>query len=142
MTFLNVPVALRVLKMKPVAVAFLAAFGALLLNAVPGTVSTPANAAPKTAYQPQLEGEYSVLGRNPDGSPYQGRVTITVKNGVAFFRWQITGETYHGQGPLNGNSLVIDWGDADPVIYRINADGSLSGTWSRGRASETLRPIN
>jgi hypothetical protein len=106
------------------------------------SVAPPAQAAPKAVYLPQIEGVYSVQGLNPNGTRYQGRVTITVKGDTAFFRWEIAGDSFHGQGPLTGTTLVIDWGEDDPVIYRINADGTLFGTWAAGRASETLRPIN
>lgn len=115
----------------------------LMVLAMPlvATLTTPAPAAPKAVYAPQIEGAYQVQGLNPNGSRYEGRVTITVKDNTAFFRWDIAGQTFHGQGPLTGNTLVIDWGEADPVIYQINADGTLNGTWAAGRASETLRPI-
>ncbi|MEO9526181.1 hypothetical protein [Roseibium sp.] len=121
----------------------LAAVLILAVSAAPvlAALSVPSHATTKTAYQPQIEGVYSVLGRNPDGSPYQGQVTISVKDGTAFFQWRIAGQTFHGQGPLTGDTLVIDWGETDPVHYRIEADGSLFGTWARGRASETLRPV-
>ncbi|GAB4538521.1 MAG: hypothetical protein Tsb0019_39420 [Roseibium sp.] len=116
----------------------LAVFATLAL----APVAPPVQAAPKAVYLPQIEGVYSVEGLNPNGSRYVGRVTITVKNDTAFFRWEIAGDSFHGQGPLTGTTLIIDWGEDDPVIYRINADGTLFGTWANGRASETLRPIN
>ncbi|GAA0787679.1 fibronectin-binding protein [Roseibium denhamense] len=105
-------------------------------------IGASATAAPKATFNPQIEGTYSVQGVNPNGTRYSGRVFITVKNNTAFFRWEIAGQTFHGQGPLTGQKLVIDWGEAQPVIYQINADGTLFGTWSGGRASETLRRIN
>ena len=80
-------------------------------------------------------------GLNPNGTRYQGRVEITIKDGTAFFRWDIAGQKFHGQGPINGSQLIIDWGEEDPVIYRINQDGTLFGTWAAGRASETLSPL-
>ncbi len=86
----------------------------------------------------QLEGTYSVDGRNPNGSRYEGRVYITAKNGIAFFRWEISGQTFHGQGGMAGSVLTIDWGESQPVIYRVNADGTLDGTWAGGKASERL----
>lgn len=115
----------------------------LLVLALPmvATLTTPVPAAPKAVYAPQIEGAYAVQGLNPNGTRYQGRVTIKVKDNTAFFRWDIAGQTFHGQGPLTGNTLVIDWGEDDPVIYQVNGDGSLFGTWAGGRASETLQPI-
>lgn len=125
--------------MRPLALAALVA-GAALPAAVLSVGS--AAAAPKAVFAPQIEGSYRVQGLNPNGTRYEGRVTITVKDGTAFFRWDIAGQSFHGQGPLNGNNLIIDWGEADPVIYHINADGTLSGTWANGKASEILRPVN
>ncbi|MBO6891766.1 MAG: hypothetical protein JJ866_07490 [Roseibium sp.] len=116
----------------------LACVAAPLMIAGPGT----SHAAPKAAFAPQIEGVYSVQGLNPNGTRYQGRVNIAVKDGTAFFKWDIAGQTFHGQGPLNGTRLVIDWGEEHPVIYQINQDGTLFGTWAAGRASETLRPLN
>ncbi|QFT34723.1 hypothetical protein K1718_26620 [Roseibium porphyridii] len=104
-------------------------------------LSNPAPAAPKAVFAPQIEGTYSVQGTNPSGAAYQGRATITVKDNTAYIRWEIAGDTFHGQGPVKGNQLVVDWGEADPVIYQINPDGSLFGTWAKGRATDNLRPI-
>lgn len=122
----------------------LATFTLSLMLALPvlAVGSASVNAAPKAVYLPQIEGTYSVQGLNPNGTRYQGRVTITVKNDTAFFRWDIAGQKFHGQGPLTGKTLIIDWGEDDPVIYQINSDGTLFGTWAGGKASETLRPIN
>ncbi|MBN9672849.1 hypothetical protein [Roseibium aggregatum] len=105
------------------------------------SVSVPAAAAPKPSFQPEIAGVYVVQGLNPDGTHYQGRVTIEVKGGTAFFRWDIAGQVYHGQGPLAGKTLIIDWGQNDPVIYEIHPDGTLTGTWAAGRASETLNRL-
>jgi hypothetical protein len=45
-----------------------------------------------------------------------------------------------GQGTLNGSMLTVDWGQPDPVIYQVMHDGTLEGTWARGRAKESLTP--
>jgi hypothetical protein len=121
----------------------LASFVVAVMLALPLLAVEPVsvNAAPKAVFLPQIEGTYSVQGLNPNGTRYQGRVVITVKDDTAFFRWDISGQTFHGQGPLNGKTLIIDWGEDDPVIYQINPDGTLFGTWARGKASETLQPL-
>ena len=106
------------------------------------SLTTPVLAAPKAVFLPQIEGGYAVQGLNPDGTRYQGSVRITVKDGTAFFRRDIAGKSFHGQGPLTGNTLIIDWGQANPVIYTINSDGTLTGSWAAGRASEFLRRLN
>ena len=64
-----------------------------------------------------LEGNYNCTGTNPDGT-----------------------QTLTGTGALSGNTLTADWGDKWPVIYKVNVDGTLEGTWSNGRATETLIP--
>lgn len=97
-----------------------------------------AEAAFKAVYLANLEGTYSVDGRNTDGSRYSGRVFVTVQGDMAHFRWEIGSQTYRGQGTLNGNVLTIDWGSKDPVVYQVNPDGSLDGVWAGGRASERL----
>ncbi|WP_417668440.1 hypothetical protein [Roseibium sp.] len=119
-------------------VAMSTVLGAALV--VPG--ADPAQAGIKAVVSPgsveQLEGTYSVDGRNPNGTRYTGRVYLTAKSGVAFFRWEISGQTFHGQGGMAGSVLTIDWGESEPVIYRVNADGTLDGTWAGGKASERL----
>lgn len=125
---------------------------ALLLSAAPGAVAQDPNAAmggtaaPRPSVSPpapesalaRLEGLYTADGRNANGSRYTGRVAITVNGNLAQVRWDIAGQVYSGIGRLAGNVLTVDWGQADPVIYIVNDDGSLSGTWDRGRASERL----
>jgi hypothetical protein len=35
--------------------------------------------------------------------------------------------------------MTVDWGDVSPVVYHVRQDGKeLVGTWSNGRASETI----
>ena len=121
----------------------IAAFGVTVLAAslVPMSGTTPAHAAFKAVYIENLAGTYKVEGRNTNGSRYSGQVTITVQGDVANFLWSIAGETYRGTGELKGTVLTVDWGAKDPVIYQVNSDGSLDGTWAAGRASERLERI-
>ena len=97
-----------------------------------------AEAAFKAVYLENLEGTYAVDGRNTDGSRYSGRVFVTVEGDTAHFRWEIAGQSYRGQGTLNGTVLTVDWGAKDPVVYQVNPDGSMDGVWAGGRASERL----
>ncbi|WP_305984808.1 hypothetical protein [Roseibium sp. MMSF_3544] len=97
-------------------------------------------ASPNAVLQQQIEGTYDSVGRNPDGSRYEGVARIEVRDGTVYMVWNIAGETFSGQGSRNGNTLVIDWGQQDPVIYTIEPDGTLQGTWAAGKAAETLRP--
>jgi hypothetical protein len=56
--------------------------------------------------------------------------------------WRLTnGSSYAGQGSMNGNIVTIDWGDAHPIIYRLEPEtGVLRGTWANGRATDVLTP--
>ena len=110
--------------------AFLAAIGLLLLTSP--LVLTEAVA---------LEGNYICTGTNPDGSRYHGTTTITRISADRYsLKWSIGKQTLTGTGALAGNTLTADWGDKWPVIYKVTADGTLEGTWSNGRATETLVP--
>lgn len=110
--------------------AFLAAIGILLLAI--HLLLTAALA---------LEGNYDCTGTNPDGSRYRGTTTIThVSTDRYSLKWSIGTQTFTGTGALAGNTLTVDWGDKWPVIYKVSVDGTLEGTWSNGRATETLVP--
>lgn len=96
-------------------------------------------AFPVFAAGKDISGMYNVSGRNPDGSRYAGTVVISQVSGNTYsFTWKIGSQTFEGQGDLNGDTISVDWGQADPVIYKVRPDGTLMGLWARGRASETL----
>ena len=86
----------------------------------------------------QLAGLYRVDGINPNGSKYSGEVNVVVRENIAYFAWSIAGRAYTGQGGIQGNQLVIDWGSSAPVIYNVDQSGNLIGTWNNGQASERL----
>lgn len=106
-----------------------------LRNAVLGAVLVCATAVAGLA---QVAGQYFAYGRNPDGSAYTGTVQI-VPNGDNTYtvNWQV-GTNYSGQGSVQGNVLVVDWGDTDPAVYVIMSDGDLHGTWADGTGLELL----
>jgi hypothetical protein len=85
-------------------------------------------------------GNYRVQGTNPNGSPYQGTLTIERAGPLYLLRWRIGQQTYQGQGTLNGGMLTVDWGNPDPVIYHPRHDGTLEGTWAKGQGRETATP--
>ncbi|MBI3395315.1 MAG: hypothetical protein HY042_05735 [Spirochaetia bacterium] len=87
-----------------------------------------------------ISGDYTADGRNPDGSRYSGSVTITSVGGDDYeFVWHIGKETFTGSGRLQGDSITVNWGQPDPVIYKVLSDGTLMGLWAKGRGTETLR---
>lgn len=86
-------------------------------------------------------GSYAVQGSTPEGTKYGGSVVIS-GDATAGFRvvWTIGNETYEGTGTLSGSTLTVDWGQAEPVVYRIVGGGAtLNGKWGkRGRGREKL----
>jgi hypothetical protein len=97
-----------------------------------------ARAAERTVRPPV--GQYRVSGRNPNGEPYSGTVSIVTRSGQYVLDWRVGSNNYRGNGTLASNVLTVDWGDSTPVIYTLNADGTLSGLWRAGDGEETLIP--
>jgi hypothetical protein len=88
-----------------------------------------------------LAGTYSVDGKNVDGSPYRGTALVQQRtDGTFLFLWRI-GNFQRGIGTVEGKTVTVDFGDAFPAVYQIEPDGSLSGTWANGKASERLTPL-
>jgi hypothetical protein len=87
-----------------------------------------------------IEGTYEARGTNPNGSTYRGDVSIKADGNAYFFHWCISGQTFQGNGVLQGKSISVDWGQQHPVIYQVGSDGVLRGKWDNGRATEDLFP--
>jgi hypothetical protein len=87
-----------------------------------------------------LSGTYRAEGRNPDGSAYTGSVRIDEEGSAIRVYWTIGASSYDGLGFRDGRVLVVDWGEQDPVVYVVMADGELHGTWADGTALERLIP--
>jgi len=87
------------------------------------------------------QGYYRVEGRSPAGRPYRGtcRLRKTGKNRYRFL-WSV-GASYVGNGRVEGKIVTVHWGSDKPVIYRIQEDGILLGTWAGGKATENLYPV-
>jgi Caspase domain len=96
--------------------------------------------APRSSAVVVRTGNYRVKGTNPNGSAYQGTLTIERSGALYLVRWKIGKDTYEGQGTLNGSTLTVDWGQPDPVIYQVLHDGTLEGTWAQGRGKGSLVP--
>lgn len=80
-----------------------------------------------TGENSELEGEYIVEGKNPDGSWYQGNASIRVENGQILITWTISGQKTHGKAIRQGSEITVI--DTD-IRYTIRKDGILEGTWS------------
>jgi hypothetical protein len=89
-------------------------------------------------------GSYTAQGRNPDGSSYKGTVQLTQSANVISMAWQVGASSYIGTGSRNGRVVIVNWGDATPVVYVVMPDGTLHSTlhstWAGGLALEKLTP--
>lgn len=114
-------------------------FAALLVSAYVSVSAQPAYAqVQQNVSVGDIAGNYGVRGRNPDGSGYKGSLSIVDVDGIANFEWNVAGRTYKGQGSFIGNVLVVNWGSSHPVLYTVDLNGNLAGTWNDGQASERL----
>jgi hypothetical protein len=86
------------------------------------------------------EGNYDVVGYNPNGTEYRGTLVLKREGDLYYMTWYIGDSTANGKGYLKGNILTIDWGSDSPVIYTVQENGVLKGTWAKGTATETLTP--
>ena len=88
------------------------------------------------------DGVYQVKGSNPNGSTYKGTVKITHKEGSKYtFAWKIGPSSYTGTGELKDNVMTVEWGTDSPAIYEVEPDGTLNGTWAKGKGTEILMPM-
>jgi hypothetical protein len=97
-----------------------------------------ARAAPVIVPAPQ--GRYRVAGKNPNGSSYNGWLTVTRRGEEFQFEWNVGGRGYRGSGTRDGNILKVDWGGNTPMVYALTADGHMVAMWSGGSALEVARP--
>lgn len=132
---------------------FLVAASALLAITVPGFGQNPPivdapSAAPESIPSPAvaseginpagLEGVCRCRGRNPDGTNYQGTVTIRTKDGLVLIEWNINGKKSYGTGLLQGTVLGVGLDDG-VAIYQIVPQpqgASLIGLWAVEGAKE------
>ena len=99
--------------------------------------SAPATPSPAL----NIGGTYTAQGTSPDGSRYEGTVVISGDQQGGFqFNWTIGADTYSGTGKLSGNTLTVEWGAPEPVVYKVTDGGNkLSGRWGKkGRGREKL----
>jgi hypothetical protein len=114
-----------------------------VLLALP-VVALADNSTPAPITAASLAGDYAVDGLNQKGVHYTGQASIRVTGNVVDMTWELAGgQTIDGHGSINDNAVVVQWGAAEPVIYRLgSADGVLHGTWAKGQGKEDLVPVS
>lgn len=97
------------------------------------TEATPAPAIANEGTNPTgLEGEHRCRGRNPDGTNYQGNVSIRTKDGLILVEWNVNGKKSYGTGLLQGTVLGVGLDDG-VAVYQIVPQpqgASLIGIWA------------
>lgn len=108
------------------------------------------SAFPLLADDPSIEGKYQCVGRNEDGSNYQGQVAIEKRGEVYSLRWTIGGSQHEGIGIFENGVLSVSWqmpnvGPGGVVVYKPGKKGSLLGRWvafnERKINEEVLMPL-
>jgi hypothetical protein len=76
-------------------------------------------------------GAYAVTGTNPDGTAYEGALTIAPLGAAYHLTWDAGGAS-EGIALRNGDALAASYGAATcgVVAYRVGRDGAMSGTWT------------
>jgi hypothetical protein len=94
-----------------------------------------------------VSGNYSLVGKNFDGSTYTGTVQITPNGSTCRIAWQTAGSRSEGMCMLSGNAFAAFYklgSEYGLVIYELQTDGSLRGRWSvadkQGVGTELLVP--
>lgn len=103
-------------------------------TASPTADAEPTSTADTTtpAQSTSIEGEYAIQGTNPDGSSYEGSLSITSLGEDKYeLKWS-AGNDYQGIGFLRGETLAVGWGSASCTVaaYDVQSDGSLQGEWA------------
>lgn len=96
-----------------------------------------------------VDGHYTLIGRNADGSAYEGTVDIAVTTaGGCRIVWHIVDATQEGDCEQEADTLSATYtleGQRGNAVYRIRPDGGLEGEWRiDGEArtgTERLTPV-
>jgi hypothetical protein len=105
-------------------------------------------AALRAAEGPEIGGNYTCKGMNPDGKEYTGSVKITKQGDVYHLKWTIGQGSQSGVGIREENTLAVSWvgagGASGVVVYKIGKDKRLVGRWAvqggKDIYTETLTP--
>lgn len=93
-------------------------------------VGTETAVATGASAKADIVGAYAVTGTNPDGSAYEGTLTVSAEEDVYQFAWDV-GNSYKGVGIQQGNLIAVGWGsdNCGVVAYAVKDNASLQGTW-------------
>ena len=102
---------------------------------------------PSLAYCTGLAGSYKCIGKNPNGSTYEGIVKIAPKGKAYTVEWTIGNDVHTGFGILVEGVLSVSLTNGVGVAeYKVKKDGKLVGNWAMPGEdstinSETMTPL-
>jgi hypothetical protein len=98
----------------------------------------------------KLVGKYTVTGKNPDGSAYEGTAYISYEGAYTVkVKYVYSNKTDVGLGTVKGNVLSVQFQNVSAAnikgsaVYTYNSNGVLAGYWrfkGEKKLSETLIP--
>ena len=85
-----------------------------------------------------LEGEYEITGKNPEGKEYKGTLEVAKEGQGYVFEWN-AGNAFEGFGIRAGNLVAVGIGGKQCAFvgYDVKPDGTLDGKWG-SRTSKIL----
>ena len=108
----------------------------------PATLSDNSSNHTATKTTADIEGNYEVVGTNPNGRPYKGALEVIKRGDVYQFRWK-AGTQYDGIGVPNGNVVAVaftggtDGKGCGVVNYEQVSDSTLDGKWGYWGVNES-----
>lgn len=77
-----------------------------------------------------LDGEYDITGKNPEGKEYKGTLKVKRDGPGYSFAWN-AGTSFEGFGVRAGELVAVGFGgkQCSFVGYDVKADGTLEGKW-------------
>jgi hypothetical protein len=97
----------------------------------PPSPSEPA--APARSAAPEIGGDYTITGSNPNGSGYGGSLAVMKRDQVHQFSWTSGDRQYDGVGVRVENTVAVAFSEGSEgkgcgvVLYKVLTDGSLDG---------------
>ena len=99
------------------------------------STNNAANSSSTSKTGGDLAGTYTVNGTGPDGKSYDGEMVVTKRDAVYQMSWKTGDDSYDGVALQSGNTIAAaystgtDGKGCGAIVYKVNADGSLDGTW-------------
>jgi hypothetical protein len=121
-----------------------------MLRTVALTAATAFFCSGALAAEGDVGGKYNVVGKNVNGTEYQGTadIEVTTEN-TCRITWVTGSSTSVGICMRNGDAFAAGYVLGDKVgliIYQMNDDGSMDGLWTvadqAGVGEEVLTPAN